>query len=163
MAVRIPPVPLQDIKQLPFSIQEWFRQVQLALSTLGSVGGVSFNALDFSGSNLTSIATRNHNDLQSKQGGSGTSFYHLTAALNSSKTVNFGTVNAVNISTTTQTVTGALTGDAVIITPATQLEAGINVYGYVSASDTITIVANNSTAGNIPMANRTYYITVIRV
>lgn len=38
----------------------------------------SFNDLDFAGSNLTSIVTRNHNDLQNFQGGTSNEYYHLT-------------------------------------------------------------------------------------
>jgi len=37
------------------------------------------NAIDFSGSNITDIETRLHNDLQSIQGGTASERYHLTA------------------------------------------------------------------------------------
>lgn len=40
----------------------------------------TWSLLDFTGSNLTDIATRNHNDLQNIQGGAATERYHLTAA-----------------------------------------------------------------------------------
>lgn len=38
--------------------------------------------IDTAGSNLTDIATRNHNDLQTIQGGTTAEYYHLTAAQN---------------------------------------------------------------------------------
>lgn len=79
MAPNLPPVPLLDIRQFPYPIQEWFRQVRLAL-TGGGGAGVLFSSLDFTGSNLTSILTRNHDDLQNMDGGSGSERYHLTAA-----------------------------------------------------------------------------------
>jgi len=39
-----------------------------------------FNDLGFMGSNITSIVTRNHNDLTNIQGGTPGQYYHLTAA-----------------------------------------------------------------------------------
>jgi hypothetical protein len=39
---------------------------------------VTWGNILFSGSNLTDIVTRNHNDLQNFQGGSANSYYHLT-------------------------------------------------------------------------------------
>lgn len=70
----LPPVPLRDIKDLPYTFQEWLRSVQNLVST----GSFSWALLNFSGSNLTDIATRNHNDLQTVQGGGVGDYYHLT-------------------------------------------------------------------------------------
>lgn len=79
-----------------------------------------------------------------------------------SLTYDFPNIGAGATATTTATVTGCVAGDIVLITPATALEAGLVIYGYVSASDTVTVVANNPTAGAINPANRTYYIMVIK-
>ena len=37
-----------------------------------------FTDLDFTGSNITSIVNRSHQNLQSLQGGTGSEYYHLT-------------------------------------------------------------------------------------
>jgi hypothetical protein len=80
----------------------------------------------------------------------------------SSIVFDFPNIGAVAISTTTTTITGSAIGDNVLVTPSTALEAGLVVYGYVSATDTITLVASNPTAGAINPVSRTYYITVIK-
>lgn len=156
----LPPAPINVKDNSSFIWLEFYRKLRDYLNTSGSV---PWAVVDKSGSNITDIATRAHNSLQSIQGGTSGSYYHLSAALSGSKTHDFGNITAVNTATTTLTVTGATAGDAVIVTPSTALEAGIVVYGYVSAADTVTIVANNPTAGAIDPASRTYYVTVLRV
>ena len=54
---------------------EWYRQLRDYLVTASSV---PWNVIDFTGSNITSIALRAHNDLQSISGGSPNNFWHLT-------------------------------------------------------------------------------------
>lgn len=79
MAV-VRPIPLVDLKGLPYSLQEWIRNVSFLLSpTLGGTG-VAWSSLDFTGSNLTDLGTRNHNDLQNIQGGASNDYYHFTSA-----------------------------------------------------------------------------------
>jgi hypothetical protein len=82
--------------------------------------------------------------------------------LKTSLVFDFPNIGAVATSTTTTSLIGVAVGDTVLVTPSTALEAGITVYGYVSAADTITLVASNPTAGPINPVSRTYYITVIR-
>ena len=90
-------------------------------------------------------------------------WYTLTRQfLKTSVTFDFPNIGAVATSTTTATLTGAAVGDTVIVTPSTALEAGLVIYSYVSAVNTITLVANNPTAAAINPASRTYYITVIK-
>lgn len=99
---RLTPLQLMDLKDLPYSLQEWLRQVQILVggttgtipwsninftgSSLADIQTRLFTALDFSGSNLTSLATRNHNDTQNKQGGTTNEFYHLTSSQSSKLT-----------------------------------------------------------------------------
>ena len=54
---------------------EWYRQLRDYLVTASSV---PWNVIDFTGSNITSIALRAHNDLQGISGGSPNNFWHLT-------------------------------------------------------------------------------------
>jgi len=159
MAELLPPPPITQENNNSFVWMEWYRQLRNFVSTSGSVPWAIVNK---TGSSLSDLASRAHSQLQSIQGGTVGSYYHLIKALSGSKTHDFGSIGAVSTATTTATVTGAATGDSVLITPSTALEAGINVYGYVSAADTITIVANNSTAGAIDPASRTYYVSVIK-
>lgn len=57
--------------------RDWIQSLYAAVSKLG-VG--LFSQLDFTGSNLISIATRNHNDLQNIQGGAAGDYNHLTTS-----------------------------------------------------------------------------------
>jgi len=72
----LPPPPIQD-KPGSFTWLEWYRQLRAYVSTSGSV---PWYVIDFAGSNITDIALRDHDDLQSLQGGTAGEHYHLTAA-----------------------------------------------------------------------------------
>lgn len=159
MAIKLNPIPLQAMASLPYVVQEWLRQLSTVISTPS--GSIPWASIDFTGSNINDILTKPHNSLQSIQGGSAGNRFHLTRAIQVSKTVAFGSLGSVTIGTTTVTATGATIGDAVIVTPQTQIEIGISIYGYVSASNTVTIVATNATAGSITMASRTYNVLVL--
>ena len=56
------------------------RWVFLLWKRISSAGQLLWSYLDFSGSNLTDLETRNHNDLQTIQGGTTDEYYHLTAS-----------------------------------------------------------------------------------
>jgi hypothetical protein len=74
MAFNLPPPPsIGDVNTPEW--KRWFFSLQTFLTNLLPV---SFTTLDFTGSNLTSIETRNHNDLQSIQGGDVDEYYHLS-------------------------------------------------------------------------------------
>lgn len=159
MSTILPPPPINSSNNNSFIWLEWYRKLREFVQTSGSVPWAVVNK---AGANITDIPNRAHNSLQSIQGGSAGNYYHLIKALTGSVTHDFPNTGAVAVSTTTLTITGAAAGDSVIVTPSTQLEAGINVYGWVSAADTITLVANNSTAAAINPASRTYYVSVIK-
>jgi hypothetical protein len=75
-SVGLPPPPINDSPG-SFTWLEWYRQLRSYISTSGSV---PWYVVDFAGSNITDIATRLHNSLQSLQGGTSGEMYHLTAA-----------------------------------------------------------------------------------
>lgn len=80
MAVNtLPPPPIND-KPGSYTWLEWYRQLRAYVSTSGSV---PWYIINFAGSSLTDIAVRNHEDLQSMQGGTAGEHYHLTAAQHS--------------------------------------------------------------------------------
>lgn len=70
----LPPPPIND-KPGSFTWLEWYRQLRNYVSTSGSV---PWYIINFSGSNLTDIALRDHANLQNLQGGSAGQHYHLT-------------------------------------------------------------------------------------
>jgi hypothetical protein len=77
------------------------------------------------------------------------------------KTHDFGSINAQVESTTTVTVTGARSGDAVLIRPTTAVN-GIILDGTVTASDTVTIRAVNYSTGAIDPASQVYRVIVFQ-
>lgn len=87
-----PPPPTKDANQDRWLYLLWKR--------VSSAGQILWSYLDFTGSNLTDIETRNHNDLQSLQGGTGGEYYHLTSAEYT------GTGTGVFVRKTTPTISG---------------------------------------------------------
>jgi hypothetical protein len=72
----LPPPPTgEDVKSPAF--RDWFFKLQKYIQLYATN---MFSGLDFTGSNLTSILTRNHNDLQNIQGGAANDYQHLTTA-----------------------------------------------------------------------------------
>jgi hypothetical protein len=71
----LPPPPIND-KPGSFTWLEWYRQLRNYISTSGSV---PWYIINFSGSNITDIASRAHNNMQSIQGGTFGEMYHLPA------------------------------------------------------------------------------------
>ena len=73
---RIPPPPVSSEDRTVWS--NWYVAVKDGINNLRA--DLKWTNLDFTGSNLTDVVTRNHNDLNSINGGSSTERYHLTAA-----------------------------------------------------------------------------------
>jgi hypothetical protein len=72
MGTFLPPPPVSNDPKDP-SFRDWFYKLQ---QFLANAGNILFTDLDFTGSNITSIATRNHADLQDLNTAS---YTHLTA------------------------------------------------------------------------------------
>lgn len=77
MALNIPPPPNPNNDINDFSWKDWFRILRDSLVTAGAY---AWSLINFSGSNIKDIETRNHNDLQNVQGGATSQKYHLTAS-----------------------------------------------------------------------------------
>lgn len=71
MAVEIPPYPINGYAR---ELENWFRDVRNALV---QTAGLSWTSVDKTGSNITDISTRNHNDLQNLNSGN---YQHLTSS-----------------------------------------------------------------------------------
>jgi len=52
---------------------DWFERVNASLEV------AAWTQLDFAGSNITDIVTRNHNNLNNISGGAANDYYHITA------------------------------------------------------------------------------------
>lgn len=97
----------------PITSQQWIRYFERLSQSLGgtTAGGVGYyTGLNFTGSNLTSLVTRNHNDTQSISGGSSGERFHLTEAQHTGVIAGGNFVKSVTNSITagsTQTQAGA--------------------------------------------------------
>jgi hypothetical protein len=76
MASGLPPPPVND-KPGSFTWMEWYRQLRNYVSTSGNI---PWYIINFSGSNITDIAARDHENLQGLQGGTAGEHNHLTNA-----------------------------------------------------------------------------------
>ncbi len=76
-------------------------------------------------------------------------------------THDFGSINAQTEATQTVTVTGARSGDVVVVRPTTAVN-GIILDGTVTANDTVTVRAVNYSSGSIDPASQVYRIVVFQ-
>jgi hypothetical protein len=72
----LPPPPSNDPPG-SFAWVEWYRLLRNYISTASSI---PWSVIQFAGSNITDIASRAHNSLQSIQGGQSGEYYHLKSA-----------------------------------------------------------------------------------
>jgi hypothetical protein len=111
MATNIPPAPIRD-PWGSYTWEEWFRAIRN--KAVESLTSVSWSGIDFTGSNITSILNRKHNDLTNIQGGTSAEYYHLTSAQNTSltgfKTGTLDQTPSVSTDTVTHTVPVTLDG-----------------------------------------------------
>ena len=84
-------------------------------------------------------------------------------SMSATKVHDFGLIAAHTEASTTVTVAGASTSGTptVIVTPSANT-AGIALKGVVTAKDTVTIYALNTTAAGIDPASATYRVTVLQ-
>ena len=114
---QLPPPP-PDLPQ-----PRWF-QLLYARILAANIGAIAWLGIDFSLSNLTSIVTRNHNDLQSIQGGAASNYQHLTTA-------QVGLVNTITgltstVASHTSQLTGLAGGLTTTVTTAKLTTTGAN-------------------------------------
>jgi hypothetical protein len=137
----IEPPPKVEEKQLPQVLQDWLRRFYLTV--LGGTGaGTVFNNLDFTASNITSILTRNHNNLQNIQGGAANDNYHLTQT-NFNHATNLGTRTVKSVAGSVDVTLSASEAQARILEFTGVIGAAINVIVPTAVWDWI--VFNNTT------------------
>lgn len=79
MANKIPPVPAGSPPGSAFW-NDWYEKLRNLINS-GTIAQ-AWSSIDFAGSNITDIASRNHNNLQGFQGGVAGEYYHTTQAQN---------------------------------------------------------------------------------
>lgn len=87
MSTKLPPMPTGTPPGSAFW-NDWYEKLRLLINN-GLVSTV-WSAINFTGSNITDIATRNHNNLQTIQGGTANEYYHFTNAEHTSILANSG-------------------------------------------------------------------------
>lgn len=93
----------------------------------------------------------------------GSSGLTLTAVLGASAALDFGSIAAAAQADLTITVTGAAANNTVALGLPTAPTAGLVFNAFVSAADTVTVRATNTTAGAIDPASATYSVVVLQV
>lgn len=76
MAQKLPPTPVGVPPGHSFW-NDWYERLRTIVNNISSL---TWSIIDFTGSNLTDIVTRNHNDLQNLQGGGTGDYNHVTSA-----------------------------------------------------------------------------------
>jgi len=108
MATQLPPIPNNPVTDTHVWRDWFFKVSQILVQT----AQIAWSSLNFTGSNLRDIVTRQHNALQDMQGGNGSNeFYHLTAAQQASvaSLPTFGTIVTQNLGLTATITTAPLT------------------------------------------------------
>lgn len=90
----LPPPPNPDADVNDYSWRDWFRQLR---DYIVNKGTILWSQIDFTGSNITDIVTRRHNDLQAIQGGASNQYYHMDV-------VEYGAVSRMSWNSTDETV-----------------------------------------------------------
>lgn len=85
----------------------------------------------------------------------------ISKVLSGSASLNFGSISAAAQEDLTITVTGAATGDEVIMALPASPAAGIVFNAFVSAANTVTVRATNITASAVDPAAATYGVIVL--
>ena len=82
--------------------------------------------------------------------------------LTSTATLDFPSIAGGTAAELTVSVTGAATGETVLLGPPAALETGLGATGIVTASNTVTVRLANNTAGAVDPASATWRATVLR-
>jgi hypothetical protein len=106
-----------------------------------------------------------YTDLAITEGGTGASTASAARTnlgfITATATLDFPSISSNSGEELTITVTGAATGDVVILGAPSAIESGLTWCGYVSAADTVTVRLHNSSGGSVNPASATWKATVI--
>jgi hypothetical protein len=106
-----------------------------------------------------------YTDLAITEGGTGASTASAARTnlgfITDTATLDFPSISSNHSEELTITVTGASTGDVVMLGAPAAIESNLTWCGYVSAADTVTVRLHNSSGGAIDPASATWKATVI--
>jgi hypothetical protein len=149
MAIGLPPPPVND-QPGSFTWIEWYRQLRNYVSTSGSV---PWYIINFAGSNITDIASRDHGNLQGLQGGAAGARYHLSQTEYNRRS------NYIDVQTTTSGIALPLT--PTVIMPVTTVasngityDSATGIYTFTNGGTYSLTITLNAVAS---AANKTIY------
>lgn len=139
-----------------------------AFSASGGVGVWGFEGNSYAVVRAYSNAGGTEKVLALNDGGVGgvcigttSSTHKITKSLRATATLGTGAITAGTTASQTITVTGAVTGAEVSVGGPATLEAGLMLFGHVSAADTVTLRVANVSAGSItPAGSQTVSVRV---
>jgi len=143
MAQKLPPI----LGALPGSgyWNDWVEKLRNLINS-GTISQL-WASIDFTASNITDIVTRNHNNLQSFQGGTAGEYYHLTSAQNTTVgTLTSGTytptlTNVTNIAASTAYACQYMrVGDVVTVSGKVDIDA--TAAGVITLGMSLPIASN---------------------
>jgi len=106
-----------------------------------------------------------YTDLAITEGGTGASTASAARTnlgfITDTATLDFPSISSNHSEELTMTVTGAATGDIVMLGAPSAIESDLTWCGYVSAADTVTVRLHNSSGGSVNPASATWRATVI--
>lgn len=139
--------PVKDVNASVGQKGRWITLAQLLGSAVRKVSGVvaSLEVTDLTAAGLIVGAGQELNQM-----------------LSASDSVAIPTISAGTGDDATMTVTGAATGDLVLVDCTGTLPDGLILRGYVSAANTVTIEAFNATSGSITGASYTIRAVCLR-
>ena len=157
----LPPPPIGEPPG-SFAWQQWYTLLGNLYSTTGAI---PWDSIDTTGSDLTDIATRTHNSLQTIQGGTAGEYYHLTSAHHTALTTAAASYTPTRTGWTdvgSPTVTGRYSKVGTIVQFEVKVIPGTScatVAGtsYVSLPVTVNV---SSLAGSGTMMNQTTLIAI---
>jgi hypothetical protein len=143
------PPPITE-PQDSFAWQQWYMSL---VNVYSSVGAIPWTVIDFTGSAITDILTRDHNTLQSIQGGTAGEYYHLTSAQHTAltglsvfKTISVSGQSDVVADSMTDTLTLVAGTNMTITTNATTDEITINMPSVDENDISLTDIATNNSS-----------------
>lgn len=139
---RLQPPPIKDVKDLPYSLQKWYDQLRNFISS--TAGTIPWITVSKTGSNLTDIVTRNHDDLQTVSGGGAADYYHLKQTEHTSLVGLTTYTNAASPVTLTSTSSGYIlcnctSGAITINLPAASTRKRFHIKKIDSSVNAVTI------------------------
>lgn len=140
----ITPPPYADLKNLPVAYQQWFQRIRDYTNQIGTAT-IPWSQVSKVGSNLSDLATRNHNDLTNIFGGGTGDYYHLTASQNNSITALTTVFSLATLSSSNGYVLCDASGGAFTVNlPSASARKKLHIKKIDSSINAITISPNGA-------------------